>query len=290
MKSLKLIIVILFIFALLTGCESSVEEDVGEGTIVISLSRNITNETEEASYSGFTTDAISTLSEENNDWPRSVKDVQEALEGYRINIKGEGVDTYKDAFFEEDEDEVTIEVSIPAGDDYSVTMIAVGEGHVDTNLLGAGQTTGIIVESEETTFVTVEMEPYKYNFEAPEQVQTGEEIDITFELKGPLKESLITSSYMMVYYSKSELEHDWDGDTIRESKEIIEKNHWQWAFVIPGASEEGSLFFQFGEQSRIWDYDGIKTFFHTPSISLNEEIPTVEIGEADSSVVIKPEW
>ncbi len=294
----KAVVTITILLVVLMGaCEGPLEEDVGEGTIVITLTRDIIDNTEKVNYSGFTTEPMASASEEN-DWPRSVEDVQEVLEGYRVRIEGEGVDVFKNAFFKEGEDEVTIEISIPAGDDYSITILALGEDYRGNNdfLLGAGKAAGIIVKSAETTNVSISMEPYKYSFEeTTEQVQVGEKIEVIYNLKGPLL-SEIWGGWIYLYYSMDSPEEEKFGERISSgissNREIISKNHWRFKFDVTGQNNEGLLYFQiYTYLSSEWRYEGrINPSLFTPSVNFNEEIPTVEIEEADSSIVIEPVW
>lgn len=112
-----------------------------------------------------------------------------------VRVQGENVDVFKDAFFADGKDEVTIEILIPINTNYSITVLALGggqdttgDGNKETNLLlGAGIATGISVTPDETTFVIVDI-AYKYNFNISSQVKTGEQILLNFEIQGPLLE------------------------------------------------------------------------------------------------------
>ncbi len=285
-----LLIVAILIFT--AGCGQLLPDPPvdAHGTIVLTLSRAA--DAEPGSLRTAFLSEVEPLGE--NAWPRSVEDVLAVLEGYRIGVKGEGVDVLKDAFFEEGEDEITIEMSIPVGDDYSVTVLALGALRVNRhNLLGAGRTTGVAVGADGPSFVEVMMEPYRYRFEAPEQVETGATIDIVYELKGPLLPYL-TSSFAQgtasIRYSTDLPDVDFFGSSEIERREIVDDAHWVWEFTLSGQAEAGILYFQTVLHARDWEINSGDISIVAPSIALGEEVQTVQIGEGTAGMVIQPVW
>jgi len=257
------------------------------GTIVLTMSREA--DVEPGSLRTAFLSEVAPLGD--NSWPRSVEDVLDVLIGYRIRVQGKGVDVTKDALFEKGEDEVVIEITIPIGDNYDLTVLALGELRPMSqfNLLGAGRRKGISVKPEETTLVEVHMEPYQYNFEAPEQAESGAEIDIRYEVKGP---ELLNDlrHYTQLWYSVDDPVDDYVGsDVVMGESPTVSTGHWVWEFTLPGQSEPGVLCYQVHSHTSS-QHTGKSVELLTPSISLGEGLPTILIGEGSGGMDVKPVW
>ena len=65
MRKIIFITTIFILLIFLVGCDSALEEEYeGEGSVVITLSRDIVNEEDNINQSGFTEESVSTLNEE----------------------------------------------------------------------------------------------------------------------------------------------------------------------------------------------------------------------------------
>jgi len=251
------------------------------GKIVLVLTR--TANTEPGRLRTTVWSELEQLSESS--WPRSVADVLRVLKGYRIRVQGVGVDVMKEVIFEEGETEVTVEINVPVGNDYSVTLVAFsGE-----NLLGAGKTTGVSVRAGETTYVEVSMQPYQYHFEAPAQVQVGATINIVYEIKGPLLSEIFVAITTRTYYFMSTPSSDAFGYHRITTGTVVGSNHWKFHITLPGQAHEGTLYYQCITHAQEW----VRYVLITPSIKLGEILPTIQITNnptGSGKIIIKPVW
>ncbi|MFW6016680.1 MAG: hypothetical protein ACOCRK_09600, partial [bacterium] len=119
---------------------------------------------------------------------------------------------------------------------------------------------------------------------------------VTYTIKGPLLSVGLPTRGYLNYTMTSPGE---DGFDVYTSKEVVsEENNiedWKFDFTITGKNAEGKLYFNFrinmgGIVETVWKHNEFYPGIYAPSIYLNEDIPSIEIGKAESSIIIEPEW
>ncbi len=284
---------------ILSGCFLSTQPALpdtmlGEtGTVVIRLQRTLPGE-ENPNWQGHIQEAQSLSAQDVEDWPRTVDDIIPLIEGYRVRIEGSGVDVTTDGFFEEQQEEVTISITVPVGSGYSVKVLALGPPVKWANrllLLGAGLAEDVAVLKDTVAVVEVPMEPYRYGLETPsDPVQLGAIIPITYTVKGPLL-SEISPRWAYLYYSLTNPTEDLFGERLDKGISSLSPTHLEVSFDIPGQTTEGTLHLQFLMYGHsIWEHESKLPTFVIPCMAIGETADIIAIQSGGGSLSVVPTW
>lgn len=274
---------VLFIAAALAGCLGSpvkVKDPTfsGEGQIAITLTRG--------------SKAVTTFAAANDQ--RTVESILKHLIGYRIRIEGANVDVLKDAIFPEGEDEMTIVISVPAGENYSVSLLALAPAPHNfyfTTILGGGMTQGVNVTAGGVTTVEIPMNVFQVQLDTPKMVNTGETIRVVGTVTGPKINEWLYPQAAEIFYSFG---MDGKKHAKKPSEVSYADNKITMEFNLPGQSETGEVYVNLTIPPNTledWGYysgNPVRLFYPDPA--LGEPAAKIQVVSGGSLISIKPIW
>lgn len=296
MKKLIIFILLFLLILGITGCENDLSntEEINKtktGEVILHLSKN--NDISKTSLINKITQSSDT------NLPRSAEEVQSLLKGYRIKIKGNDVNRIKDGYFEDNSTETTVSFSIPEGKDYIVQVVALGPNKL---ILGAGETTGVIVEADTENIIQVPMEPYKFDFSNnPDTVIADSTFDVNVTISGPILSKVLDYSMFHLYYSRDKDsitgDYSYFGERVFDvSYNWLDNENTQLKLQaeIPALSS-GPLYFQFTAGGlSTWDYNDTSLRFTVPCMDIGEKdkLPLIQVEEntTNTDMTIEPIW
>lgn len=306
-KKLAYFVLTVVMIFILSSC-SSINDKIAlneEGTIALTLTRGEKAQTTSCSTSfvpsgqafSSSTGSGGRLMESDEEIPRTTDTVLALLEGYLIKIEGEGLDDiYEPFFFPDGETEVTVTFDLPAGRNYTVTLLALGpevssgeEEDAKRLLLGAGRAQTVVLDSEEVNQVYVPMLTYRYMFYDSE-VPYEQDLQIGLFISGPLLDEILILDPESIkgYYSLDPMETDLSGNSMTNifleplmDEQGYEYSSFTYTGIIPNPYIEVDyveLYLQLEfEIQPEWNQNGLELKFIVPSVNAGDTFEKVRV-------------